>query len=92
MTHEGILVSSDNNDLLIRNSQKCFGQRESNPYGWTAYAYWKNKAPVNSFSTTWNVPSFPPQKDRQTLFLFPGMQNVFPSEGSEISILQPVLQ
>jgi hypothetical protein len=59
----------------------CYGYLESANYGYNN--------PIQSFSTTWNVPGIP-QYDGQTIMLFNGAMNGTP--GSATAILQPVLQ
>jgi hypothetical protein len=58
--------------------------------GWITYTWWKNQSgtPLQSFSTTWQVPPAPKTRNRQTIFLFNGLQNT----GHNYGILQPVLQ
>ncbi len=58
--------------------------------GWITFTFWKNQgaAPLRSFSTEWRVPDPPSTRNRQTIFLFNGLQNSGPNYG----ILQPVLQ
>ena len=58
--------------------------------GWIAYGFWINDTgkPVTSFRTTWKVPPAPVSQDKQTIFLFNGIDPSNPGA----AILQPVLQ
>jgi hypothetical protein len=60
------------------------------PDGWKAYASWTNTSgmPVKSMAAQFTVPDAPAEIRSQTIFLFPGIQNV----GGNVGILQPVLQ
>ena len=54
--------------------------------GWVTNSYWDNHTgePLMYFSTTWTVPPEPKNKEGQTIYIFPGIQNSY-------WIMQPVL-
>lgn len=58
--------------------------------GWQAYVEWNDDtgSPINLFQATWIVPPPPVDVADQTIFLFPGIENV----SGDVGILQPVLQ
>lgn len=58
--------------------------------GWQAYVDWNNTTgvPISLFQSTWTVPPPPLFVGDQTVFLFPGIENI----SGNVGILQPVLQ
>jgi hypothetical protein len=58
--------------------------------GWQAYVDWTNTTgtPISLMQATWSVPPPPANVANQTIFLFPGMENI----AGDVGILQPVLQ
>jgi hypothetical protein len=70
--------------LTVRTAETELGS------GWIAYAEWTSEVdePISSFRATWQVPNAPATQSDQTIYLFPGMQNL----AEKPDILQPVLQ
>jgi hypothetical protein len=58
--------------------------------GWQAYVGWTNDTgtPISLLQATWIVPPPPADVADQTIFLFPGVENI----AGDVGILQPVLQ
>eukprot|EP01116_Phalansterium_solitarium_P010791 TRINITY_DN2608_c0_g1_i1.p2 TRINITY_DN2608_c0_g1~~TRINITY_DN2608_c0_g1_i1.p2 ORF type:complete len:265 (-),score=55.96 TRINITY_DN2608_c0_g1_i1:212-1006(-) len=82
-------------DSLAKPGRPCAPahQRGDMPNGWTAYAQWVSKTPVESFLGNFTVPPVPGDRALQTIFLFTGLQNAMVSgPDADVSIIQPVLQ
>jgi len=66
------------------------------PSGWSVYAAWIDKTPLQYFGAAWTVPPLPTDEGTQVLFLFNGLQNDGPVLGGKkdvpTTIIQPVLQ
>eukprot|EP01097_Dermamoeba_algensis_P001500 TRINITY_DN1561_c0_g1_i4.p2 TRINITY_DN1561_c0_g1~~TRINITY_DN1561_c0_g1_i4.p2 ORF type:complete len:236 (-),score=45.62 TRINITY_DN1561_c0_g1_i4:442-1149(-) len=98
-THLHITHPDGKQVKILRCKQKATRETKvkgSNGDGWQAYTYLKADN-ITSFLGKWIVPDDPPQYDDQTVFLFPGLQNINwippdPQPSQAFDIIQPVLQ